>query len=49
MNIEYIYDLINTTDKYKTYIIESDYSVAIIKPLEAKIENSTVNINFFRM
>ena len=44
-----MYDLINTTDKYKTYIIESDYSVTIIKPLEAKIENSTVNINFFRM
>ena len=46
MNIDYIYNLINTTDKTKAYIMENDYSMIIIKPLGVRIEHSTVNIDF---
>ena len=46
MNMEYIYDLINTTDKTKTYIMETEYSMIIIKSLGIRIEHSSVNIDF---
>ena len=44
--LEYLNDLILTTEKSQSYIIKGGDSTIFITPLSAKIENSTVNIDF---
>ena len=44
--MEEIYDLVENVDKEEAYIQKDENSMIIIKPLDAKIGNSTVNIDF---
>ena len=46
IDLEEIYYLVKNVDKEETYIQKDKISMIIILPLDAKIGNSTVNIDF---
>ena len=46
IDLEEIYDFVKNVDKEETYIQKDENSMIIILPLDAKIGNSTVNIDF---
>ena len=46
IDLEEIYDLVKNVDKEEAYIQKDENSMFIILPLDAKIGNSTLNIDF---